>query len=433
MDEVDPAHIVDRKSLVHFVFPFLVFLLGFAAYSWVLNNGFISDDLVFLDQGRGLGFLPDHLRSAPSAFRLTADFWFAGLERLFGYHAFWFYVFSIVLHVLNALLLRSVLLRRGTDGSVAMLASLLFVVIQNPAEAVAWLSAVNELLVAFFVLAVLRAAQSSRYGICLGFFCAALVSKESGAVAVLLLPLLLLTRPDKTQRPPKWFWVALGAVTAAYLVGFVSLMNTNPLIQSHFYSLRPSAIIALAYSLHKLAFPWIYLALALGLPSVRRSTTGSERRELLVTAVWLVLSLCPYIFLTYDTRVPSRHLYLAAMPGCYLIAQLIWRLGSMRVCAAFVIAFAVVNIGYLWVAKDRQYVARGRTIHDLVAILRAHRPGCVIVADFPENPWVAKLSVRLVPGWSPEMIRVNEPPASRVDCVLLRWNPKQKRYEKIDD
>ncbi len=431
LDAVDAMARVERQRCVHFVFPVLALLLGFAAYSWVLNNGFISDDLVFLDQSRGLAFLPDHFRSAPSAFRLTADFWFGTMQQLFGYHASWFYVFSIGLHVLNALLLRSVLLRRGTDRSVAMLASLLFVVIQNPAEAVAWLSAVNELLVAFFVLAVLWAAQTSRYGSCLAFYCAALLSKESGMVAVLLLLLLLLTRPDKPQRPPKWFWIGLAAITAAYLVWFVSLINTNLLIQSRFYSLKPTAILVLAYSLHRLAFPWIYLALALGLPSVRRSSTSSGRRELLVTAVWLVLALCPYIFLIYDTHVPSRHLYLAAMPGCYLIAQLIWRLRSRRVRWAFVITFAVVNIGYLWVAKDRQYVVRGRTIHDLAAILRAHPPGCVIVNDFPENPWVAKLSARLAPGWSPEMITVNEVAPSRFDCLMAQWDPLKKRYQVV--
>ena len=433
MGEVDRADVVDRKWFIHFAFPLLALVLGFAAYSWVLNNGFISDDLVFLDQSRGLAFLPDHLRSAPWAFRLSADFWFAGLQRLFGYHASWFYAFSIALHVLNALLLRSVLLDRGAERSVATLASLLFIVIQNPSEAVAWLSAVNELLVAFCVLLVLWAAQSSRYGVCLVLYAAALVSKESGAVAVPLVLLLLLSRTGKRQSPTKWFWIALGAMTAAYLAWFASLASSNFLIQGHFYSFRPTAILVLGYSLHKLSFPWIYLALVLGVPAVRRSAASGGRRELAATAAWLVLALCPYIFLIYDTHVPSRQLYLAAMPGCYLMAQLIRGLRNRRLRWTFVTAFAVVNIAYLWVAKDRQYVVRGRTVHDLVAVLRTQPPGCAVVSDFPDNPWVAKLSARLAPGWSPEMIRVNEPPAGRADCVLLRWNPKQKRYERIDD
>jgi hypothetical protein len=422
---------VKARSVPSSWVPIWALLLGFAAYSWVLDNGFISDDLVFLDQSRDLGFLPDHLRSAPSAFRLTADFWFAGIQRLFDYHPPWFYVFSIVLHVSNALMLRSVLLRRGADRSVATLASLLFVVIQNPAEAVAWLSAVNELLVAFFVLASLRAALGSRYGFCLAFYGAALISKESGMVTIFLLLLLLLTRPERQQPPPKWFWYVLAVITTAYLIWFVMLMQTNPLIQARFYSLRPTAILVLAYSLHKLAFPWIYLALALGLPAIYRPAAKRERRELAVTAVWLVLALCPYIFLVYDMHVLSRHLYLAAMPGCYLMAQLIRGLRSRRLCWAFAIAFAVGNIGYLWVAKDRQYVIRGKTIHDLVAILRAQPPGCVIVNEFPENPWIAKLSARLAPGWLPDMIVVNGPaPASR-DCTVLEWDPNRKTYNLL--
>ncbi len=413
-------------------FPLLALLLGFAGYSWVLNNGFISDDVVFLDQSRDLAFLPAHLRSAPSAFRLTADLWFAGLQPLFGYHASWFYVFSIVLHVVNALLLRSVLLRRGADSWVATLASLLFVVIQNPAEAVAWLSAVNELLVGFFVLAVLWTAHSSRYASCLVLYCAALISKESGTVAVLLLPLLLFSQAGRRQKPPRWFWCGLAVTSGAYLIWFVSLMNTNSLIRSHFYSMGASAILVLAYSLHKLAFPWIYLALALGVGVFRHSSsTNRQRRELLVTAIWLVLALCPYIFLIYDIRVPSRHLYLAAMPGCYLIAQFLRGVGNRRLRWGFVAAFAVVNVAYLWFAKDPQYVVRGRTIRDLVAILNTRPPGCVLVADFPENPWIAKLSARFVPGWSPGMIIVNEPQPSHVDCTVVKWNPEQKRYELL--
>ncbi len=413
-------------------FPLLALLLGFASYSWVLNNGFISDDLVLLDQSRGLAFLPEHLGSAPSAFRLTTDLWFGGLQQLFGYQAAWFYVFSIALHVGNALLLRSVLLHRGAGPSVAALASLLFVVIQNPAEAVAWLSAVNELLVAFFVLAVVRAAQTARYGACLALFCAALLSKESGLVAVPLLLLLLLSQVDTRHRTPGWFWLGLAFITAAYLIWFVSLMRTNLLIERGFYSFRPSAVLVLAHSLHKLAFPWIYLALVLGFRAVR-TVTSSERREVAVTGIWLALALFPYIFLVYDTHVPSRHLYLAAMPGCYLTAQLIGNIGNRHFRWAFVIAFAVVNVGYLWIGKDRQYVVRGRTIHDLVAILRSNPPGCAVIEDFPENPWIARLSARFAPGWSPDMINVNEPRRSEAGCLLVKWNPKQKRYQKADD
>jgi len=413
-------------------FPLLALLLGFVTYSWVLNNGFISDDVVFLDQSRDFAFLPDHLRSAPSAFRLTADLWFGGLQQLFGYGASWFYAFSIVLPVLNALVLRSALLRRGAQPSVAGLASLLFVVIDNPAEAVAWLSAVNELLVGFFVLAVLWAAHSSRYKTCLVLYCAALVSKESGAVAVvlLLLLLLLLSQAGGRQRPPRWFWFAMALITVAYLIWFAALMNTNPLIQGRFYSIKPSALLVLAYSLHKLAFPWIYLALAVALPGLRRSSSNEGRREVAVTALWFLLALCPYVFLVYDTHVPSRHLYLAAMPACYLIAQLLSGLSNRRLRSAFVVAFAVVNISYLWVAKDRQYVVRGRTIRDLVAIFLSQPPGCVVIEDFPENPWIAKLATRLVPGWSPEMVTVNEPGTSRRDCTILKWDPKQKTYER---
>ena len=69
----------------------------------------------------------------------------------------------------------------------------------------------------------------------------------------------------------------------------------------------------------------------------------------------------------------------------------------------------------------------------MVSILGTHSPGCALVEDFPENPWIAKLSTRFVSGWAPEMIKVNEPRAVHAECLTVKWNPKQKRYEIIQD
>ncbi|RPI27221.1 MAG: hypothetical protein EHM61_09140 [Acidobacteria bacterium] len=409
-------------------FPLLVLMLGFASYAWVLDNGFISDDLVILAQSEDFAFIPDHLYTAPLAFRLLAFAWFAVMQAAFGLEAVWFYVFSILLHCLNALLLRSVLVRRGADVQVAGLAALLFVIIQNPSEAIGWLAAVNELLVGSFLLGVLWATHKSRYAMGLVLYLGALFSKEAGAVACLLLPLLLLTLPGGEGRktPPRWFWMLLAFMTAGYVAWFVVLRETNFLIQSRFYGLKPTAVLVLLFSLHKIAFPWIYLALLVGFSGARRSL---HSREVVVAAGWTAISLSPYMFLTYDTHLPSRHLYLAAMPASYLIAQLVWPVGN-RLRWGFVIAFAVANIGYLWLVKEPQYVARGATSRELIAILKSRPPGCVVVEKFPENPWIAKLSSRFVPGWSPQMILVNEG-SHAADCLVVSWDSSLKNYTVI--
>jgi len=429
---------VQRES---FRFSLLVLLLGFGCYFWVLDNGFISDDLVVLDQSRHLGHVSAQLRSAPASFRVTTFAWFAVLQKMVGLQPVIFYIFSIALHCLNALLLRKVLIRRGTEPRLAALAALLFVVIQNPSEAIGWLSAVNELLVGFFVLAVLWAAHASRYKLCLAFYVGALLSKESGAVAVLLLPLLFWTRPrqGEGQRPPLWFSIGLGTITLVYIAWFVALLETNFLIQNRFYSLRSSSVLVLALTLHKLAFPWLYLALGLAFAAaggVLRAPSGKlgntpERRgrlqELLVTALWIVATLLPYIFLIYDTHLPSRHLYLASMPAAYLLAQIVGPLKKRSLRGGFVILFVLTNAGYLWLVKDSQYWERGATTRELILIMHRRQPECLVVREFPENPWIAKLSARFTPGWSPDMIKLNEA-TDQPDCLVIQWDPKKRRY-----
>ena len=423
-------------------FSLLVLLLGFGCYFWVLDNGFMSDDLVMLDQSRSLIHLSAQLHSAPASFRLTTFAWFAALQKVFGLQPVAFYVLSIALHCLNALLLRHVLIRRGTAPQLAALTALLFLVIQNPSEAVGWLSAVNELLVGFFVLGVLWAAHASCYRVCLVLYVGALLSKESGAVAVLLLPLLALTQVRRSdgQKPPVWFWIAVGALTAGYIAWFASLVQTNFLIQSRFYSLNWSSVLVLAFTLHKLAFPWLYLALGVGALTTGgalRALRGDPRndperratlQELAVAVLWILVALLPYVFLVYDIHLPSRHLYLASMPAAYLVAQLVGRIRKRWLRDGFVILFILSNAGYLWLVKDNQYSQRGATTRELISILRRSRPGCVVVRDFPENPWIAKLSARFVPGWSSNMIKVNEA-ADSSGCLVVRWNREHRRYE----
>ncbi len=430
-----------RKLLARVPFPLWVLVLGFVCYAWALDNGFMSDDLVQLDQSGHLVHLRAQLNSAPNAFRLTAFAWFAGLQWVFGYQPVAFYFFSIILHCLNALLLRRVLVLRGIEPGLALLTALLFLVMQNPSEAVGWLSAVNELLVGFFVLSVLWAVHSRRYALCLAFYVGALLSKESGAVIMLLLPVFAWMPGQRNGRLnlPRWLWISLAGITIAFVARFVSLVETNFLIRSHFYSVKPNSLLVLGFSLHKLALPWLYLALVSALifrkrpiqASASNLAESSERHtqgnELTLAAIWMVAALLPYIFMIYDTHVPSRQMYLAAMPAAYLFARLVGMLPIPWVRWSLVAVFAAANIGYLWLVKDAQYWTRGATTRALISILRTEQPRCLVVKNFPENPWIAKLSARFVPGWSPDMIKVDET-AEISNCMVLRWDADQNRY-----
>jgi hypothetical protein len=88
-----------------------------------------------------------------------------------------------------------------------------------------------------------------------------------------------------------------------------------------------------------------------------------------------------------------------------------------------------VNIGYLWLVKDAQFERRAAPTAQLLSHLRGTQPRRLLISDFPLNPWIAKMTTRLVPGWAPEMLLVNDPNARCPDCLRLRWNAKTERYD----
>src|SRR5262249_25170156 len=116
-------------------------LLCAAAYLPALDNGFISDDYVFL--GRLADWRPDSLcllRHPPEGSRTPTYLALALLRRLFGYRAPAFDAFAIALHASATLLLWKLLEVLTGLPEVAAVAAALFAVYQGPQEAVMWLS-----------------------------------------------------------------------------------------------------------------------------------------------------------------------------------------------------------------------------------------------------------------------------------------------------
>lgn len=95
----------------------------------------------------------------------------------------------------------------------------------------------------------------------------------------------------------------------------------------------------------------------------------------------------------------------------------------------FLALFVVVNAGYITFIKDPQFEDRAAPTQQLLRELAKRPPGPTAVVDFPYNPWVAKLTTRLVPGWSPRALRVNEEAEQcRPECPLLTWDAAASIY-----
>ena len=419
----------DREALLPLtprtILPVLAGLCAIA-YWPALNNGFIADDYVILDRVTTWNADFSYLFGmSPEKFRITSYLAFGLLKGLFGYHAAGFYCFAILLHILNAVLLWKFLALMTGSPRIAVLGSMLFAVGQSPQEAVMWLSGINESLQAAFLLAALLLWIRKRLLWSAAACIAALLSKESAVVVLLLLPLTELASERRLFRRRHILYIAI-PVSVSVVIFACSLPN-NVLVVGGYYGFGLHAVLVWIKSIHRLMFPWLYLAALLWFAARRHSWP----RQATAGILWMTASLLPYIFLTYQDHVPSRHTYLASIGFAWALAVLLEEIRIDRLKVAFVAGFTVINIGYLWMVKDRQYQERAAPTARLLVELESHPPGPVLIESFPMNPWIAKMTTRLVPGWGPEMITVNEPGERCTGCLRLHWDSKTGKYSSF--
>ncbi len=397
----------------------------FVAYAPAFNNGFISDDYVILERLRDLKQDPLYLFSIPpDNFRSTLYACFALLKGLFGYRPAYFYAFAVLLHCANSLMFGKYLQLTGGGMTVAILGSLFFAVGQSPQEAVMWLAGMNEALLGTFMLGALLAWLTERYALGALFYLVALFSKESAIALLLLIPLTDLCRGRKPVVRREYFYLLVPALLAAGLYFYTRQSNG---LLTHYYAFKPQGILVELISLHRLAFPWLYIAL----PVLLIQRRPEHLRALLFPAVWVALALAPYVFLTYQNHVPSRNQYVACMGAAWLLALLVDKLPWGSVKYSFLAAFIVVNVAYIWFVKDAHYEERAAPTNRLVGELRRHSPDRLLILNFPLNPWIAKDTAPHVPGWRTEMIVVNEPPEACPRCWTLSWNAQSRRYDTV--
>ena len=165
-------------------------VLCLAAYWPALDNGFISDDYVVLEWSKQWTEDPSFLIGiSPDVFRITSYLAIVALKWAFGYQAAWFHGFAILVHFLNCLLVWKLVSLLAGSARTALVAAAFFAVVQNPQEAIMWLAAMGDALAALFVLAALVLWLKEKFLLGALAYTAALFSKESALVFLLLLPL----------------------------------------------------------------------------------------------------------------------------------------------------------------------------------------------------------------------------------------------------
>ena len=393
------------------------------AYAPALNNGFIADDFVLLKYSDNLK--QDFLflfQVPPLNFRMTSIALYGLLKSVFGYRSEYFYVFSILLHFVTALLFWR-FLRLITGGkAVAFAGAAMFAVFSNPQEAIMWVTAVHEVLQGLFILCTLLAWLKKRYVLSAVFFFFALFSKESALMVLALVPMLQWQQHKKLF--PAAYWVLLLPSTV-FIAAFLYTWSTNPMIQSSIYVISPRAAVVAVKTLLHLFWPWLVVLLILFRLDLRR---WPEPRPLLATAGAMFVTILPYIFLTYSSYIPSRQLYIVSMVLTWSMASLLLKLRP-KLQIAFAAAFFAVNVQSLWFKQDTQFERRAASTTQLLQVLRSHQPTQILIFDFPyPYPDIAKDVSFLVPGWTRDLVGVNGTGETCADCLMLNWNVQTQTF-----
>jgi hypothetical protein len=321
---------------------------------------------------------------------------------------------SLFLHMANTWLLYGICLAWPRMRAAAFWAAAFFAIAEGHQEAVMWFSAINELLQFLFGMGALWCWLHDNWktrmaGVAL--FALALLSKES---AIVFLPLLLLA---DSRRP--WRLVPQVLLAAAAVASVLASRDFSFRFSDGSFSLH--APFWVTWPDNYLRILWIWGLVAVG--ATLAAGDRALRRSALIAMAWIGISLVPYSFLTYSTRIPSRQTYLASAGLAMLVglAAAHWRAraGARRVAVAAVAAVVVLhNVGYLWTRKRHQFIERAAPTEQLIAFAR-RTPGPIWMECFPRNHFIAEEAVHLGAGREPSDLIWDEAEGKRRQAAVF--------------
>jgi len=404
----------------------LLAALTLFAYLPTLSLPLISDDhtQLWLAQRYGPVSSWPQLAADPLYRCRATSIWLTyATERLFGSSAMVLHLSSLVLHILNTWLVFALGAWRLIGWRLSAVAAAFFAVYEGHQEAVMWYAALPELLVFFFGLSALLAwvlwlespqSRRSAYVAALLLFVGALLSKES---AVAFVPLMLVVARAAGL---VWRRIAVALLPFSVLAALYMALNFAGRTANHHYwdgtfSLTAPFWWTLTNSALRLL--WIWGAAAVVCLLVWRKRAWA--RLGLVAGFWIVLALLPYSFLTYMTRVPSRHRYLASVALAWLVAAAVLvladRLRRKRFGIVAAVASLIVlhNCTYIWTKKRDQFLKRAEPVQALIEFSR-RAEGAIRIRCFPYGENVARHAVEFGAG-KPMTLVVWEPSAAESD------------------
>ncbi len=331
--------------------------LGLVAYAPYLGMGFSADDFFFVNMLEGA--IPyDRLQGfwsgGEGSFQSLGSLWWAEigpeagflrplaswaltlLYRLFGRNAVPYHAALAMLHGLGAFSAFLVLRQVSGRDAPALLAALLFLVCEDHAMTVAWITTITDLLCALFLnLAFLchivaRGARKAwLFALSLALFLAAMASKETAAVYPLMVAAYEFFYPQGTAPLEGEVRVGLMARLRLFLRGWWAWAIPLALLAAYMalYRVLLPPMRSLMYA-DPFTQPGRYLALALA--------------NLPVMFAGLLTQMLPSLVLMFPGILPF-----VSAAGLLLVALLLWALYPYRRERALWLALVIFILGLL--------------------------------------------------------------------------------------
>jgi hypothetical protein len=428
-------------------------ILAVAVFTYLpaVDNFFISDDFTLLQTLEVLGAYPMRLLDMPSElFRVASYIFFGICFRLFGLNPEPYYWAGIGLHALVSLLVFALVFRVTSRFMTAWIAAVFFAAYERHHEAVMWISAFNDAILALncvvFLLLWERTISKpdsilTRLAAFLAFG-VALFSKEA-AVALVPLAVIRLVYSGYTLRDAASRTAPLVILLAIFVAFWLSQATRNFFVVDGHYQFGWHFVPVYFRSIFRLLTPALLFAVPLGLMRLRGRNPESEAGKLRSTIFFLALigfSVIPYSFLTYLDHIPSRNTYFPsvglagvvglAFAGLYARMQ---TLRMRRLASAFMVAVIAGNVGYIWIRKEPQFRERAAPTTELIAALNDLDPGAfeqpLYVCGFPLHEWIGQEAVRQFTSFAVEKVLFLPQCDHSRETVALDWDRDSSTYE----
>jgi hypothetical protein len=442
---------------------FLIVAVAVITYLPAVDNFFISDDFVLLTFLETLSERPLFLLEWPSeVFRLMSYVYFSVCYQFFATNPVPYYLAGIALHAVVSLLVCTVVLKFTGRWLAAWAAGVFFAAYERHQEAVMWISAANDSILALnFLIALLlwwrylahtahTHARTLALGIAMAAFAVSLFSKE-GAVALAPLAIVGLVLTGSRWGEAIRRCLPLVIMTAGFGFLWLSQSGGNFFVTKGLYAFGPHALPVYARSLLRLVLPTLAFLVPLIILILREKTDdrpGRIRRwitesgrapALLFFLSLLAFSIIPYSFLTYQNHIPSRNTYLpsvglAALVGILFMALYERAISSWgrRASAGLLLVVVTANAAYIWTKKEPQFRARAaptleliKTLNDAALNIQQHAP--ITICSFPLDTWIGWETVKRFTSVETKDIAFREVCDDSVVNVL-RWDEGQGRY-----